>query len=412
MNNKKTIVSITPHRVEADSRTYKIAASFSRFGYISFVVEGQRSNLERKNLPFFLLCIGTIPLDRIFKSLGCEAKNYILGREHGQGFFKKIVRWSVKMGVDFLNNFLSPLLFTPKASLYYLHSPAQFLAIYLLSRLYNVPYIYDAHDFYSAQYSEREASYFKKLFSVLLPNFIELLCIRQAIAIVTVGENIAELYRNSFNRQITVIRNCHDERLDRSIDKNLRKELYLSGEDFLIIAMGKPKPGLATREAIEAMFLLPPVVHLAFLGYGYEGYIDYVRNKGLQNRIHFFPLVKSYEVVSFISSCDASLILYFPKDLDYKNTLPNKFFQSISAELPLLYPELPEIKKIVERYKIGIPIDPQKPESIANAVTELMSDKEKFLTIKQNIRIAASELSWKHEENILCDLVNRLLDKR
>jgi hypothetical protein len=41
-----------------------------------------------------------------------------------------------------------------------------------------------------------------------------------------------------------------------------------------------------------------------------------------------------------------------------------------------------------------------------------MSDKEKFLTIKQNIRIAASELSWKHEENILCDLVNRLLDKR
>ena len=285
MNNKKTIVSITPHRVEADSRTYKIAASFSRFGYTSFVVEGQRSNLERKNLPFRLLSIQTFNIAKLDYEFHFGTKKDILGKLNALAFVKKMLKYLAVMGG---NNFLSPLLFTPKASLYYLHSPAQFLAIYLLSRLYNVPYIYDAHDFYSAQYSEREASYFKKLFSVLLPNFIELLCIRQAIAIVTVGENIAELYRNSFNRQITVIRNCHDERLDEIVKKGLREKLNLSQNDFLIIAMGKPKPGLATREAIEAMFLLPPVVHLAFLGYGYEGYIDYVRNKGLQNRIHFF----------------------------------------------------------------------------------------------------------------------------
>src|SRR5438046_388955 len=50
----KTIVSISPTRVEADSRTFKQAASISRFGFNSIVVEGQRSSLEKSKLPFEL----------------------------------------------------------------------------------------------------------------------------------------------------------------------------------------------------------------------------------------------------------------------------------------------------------------------------------------------------------------------
>src|SRR6266540_3867210 len=50
----KTIVSISPIRVEADSRTFKQAASIRSFGYASVVVEGERSSLERNGLPFEL----------------------------------------------------------------------------------------------------------------------------------------------------------------------------------------------------------------------------------------------------------------------------------------------------------------------------------------------------------------------
>src|SRR4051812_46557557 len=51
------IVSITPTRVEADSRTFKQAASFARFGYTSIVVEGERSHLDKERLPFELRTI-------------------------------------------------------------------------------------------------------------------------------------------------------------------------------------------------------------------------------------------------------------------------------------------------------------------------------------------------------------------
>ena len=36
------------------------------------------------------------------------------------------------------------------------------------------------------------------------------------------------------------------------------------------------------------------------------------------------------------------------------------FFQPIAAGLPVLYPELPEIRRIAEQYELGVPIDPQR----------------------------------------------------
>src|SRR5437660_9979526 len=54
----KTIVSVTPVRVEADSRTFKQAASITAFGYTSVVVEGERSALDSEDLPFQLHSLG------------------------------------------------------------------------------------------------------------------------------------------------------------------------------------------------------------------------------------------------------------------------------------------------------------------------------------------------------------------
>src|SRR5437867_4139575 len=48
------IVSITPLKVQADSRTFKQATSVTRFGYTSIVVEGYQSNFDGAALPFQL----------------------------------------------------------------------------------------------------------------------------------------------------------------------------------------------------------------------------------------------------------------------------------------------------------------------------------------------------------------------
>ena len=48
----KTIVTVTPLAVEADSRTLKQASSVARFGYRSVVVENGKSRFQAVTLPF------------------------------------------------------------------------------------------------------------------------------------------------------------------------------------------------------------------------------------------------------------------------------------------------------------------------------------------------------------------------
>jgi glycosyltransferase involved in cell wall biosynthesis len=115
--------------------------------------------------------------------------------------------------------------------------------------------------------------------------------------------------------------------------------------------------------------------------------------------------------VPFIRAANAALILYYPMSENYKNCLPNGFFQSLAAGLPLLYPELPEIKKISESYELGLAINPRSTDSIRKAVDTLMENNELYLKFKENLRRAGKELSWENEEEKLEKLIFKSLQE-
>lgn len=423
----RAIVSVAPTKVEADSRTFKQAASIARFGYASIVVEGRRSDFKGMSLPFELHSIGdSISKENVGSAGGSEA---LVGGNPSvrqgeitimESLKKALPEW-MKVPLSFVfkalispmryyyRNLVLPLRYIPKAALYYLHAPYQFPAVYRLCKRYKVPFIYDAHDFYSRIEEREERDPFTRRIIDPFYRYVESRCIKKAAAVVTVSDGVAALLRENFDRCPVVIRNCHDARLDQKSPQHLRERLGLSSDVFLLVSVGQAKKGSAILEALDALRMLPSSVHLAFLGNRYEVHLDAIRSRSLEKRVHIVPPVKPYEVVPFIRSADAALILYYSRSPNYLNCLPNGFFQSIAAELPLLYPELPEIKKLAERYELGIPIDPQIPESISGAVVELVGDSKQFSTYKQNLRVAEQELSWEKEEIILRDLISSVL---
>ena len=403
----KTIVSVTPLPVSADTRTFKIATSFARSGYHSIVVEGEKSYLDSARLPFDLHTKKTFSSNKDRASaIQTNAKS-----ENGSVLKEAVKRWikhlPSPMQKMFLGFLLPYLYFStkfyrlrkdlPAASLYYLHAPYQFPAVYWLSRARGTPIIYDAHDFYS------------DVIPTLLGRRLESWCIQKAAAVVTVSEGIAQLIQREFGSQAVVVRNCQDLRLQTKPARGLRQALKLPPDKFLLVTIGQVKPGLAAAEAIRALGNLPEKVHLAFVGKNTDMYQEMVKRYGLQSRVHLVEPVKQDEVVQFIQSADVALILYYPFSSNYINCLPNGFFQSFSAGLPLLYPELPEIKRLAEQYDLGLPIDPQSPESIQGAVMSLLNDGKSLAKHKKNSLAARLELSWEKEEVILYDLVRGVM---
>jgi len=415
----KTVVSVTPTKIQADSRSFKIAASLTRFGYTSIVVEANKSDLDRRSLPFELR---TIPRPVTRRMTASSSGSTQPSAPHWTLAVKEA--WNqVRAKLSFLSMILFliryvqryvlvPLRCIPKASLYYLHGIALFPPVYLLCRRHRVPFIYDAHDFYSGMYSQTEMKRlpFQEKWVAVFYKYVESQIIKNASAVVTVSDGVAELLRKTFDCKPIVVRNCHDRRLDREPSRNLRQALGLSSDEFVLVAVGNAKEGMAIREALDAMLRLPDSVHLAFLGAFFESYVELVRDRALSNRVHILPPVNPYEVVPFIRAADASIILYYPRSADYAISLPNRFFQPIAAELPLLYPELHEIKRIAEKHHVGIPIDPQVPESISDAVAQLISNPTLLAAFKKNLRAASDELSWENEESILRGLISAALE--
>lgn len=366
-----------------------MATSFTRFGFNSIVIEGQKSKVQPKELQFKLIDVkGGVIFSRADGAIALP----VVPRHP---LVEKMKYWMMRLSKPFLNQ-IRTYVSLPNASLYYLHSFYQFPAVFLKSRLLGAAYIYDAHDYYLDENPG------------VLNEWLETLCIKYAAAVVTVSGGVAGLLKEKFGCAPLVIRNCHDSRLEEEPARNLRQYLGLSDQDFLIVVVGQAKNGMAVEEALEALGSMPPHVHLAFVGKNTDNFSALVERFHRPHNVHLVPPVLPSQVVPFIRSADAAMILYYPRNRNYKNCLPNGFFQSISAGLPMLYPELPEISLIANNYEIGLPVDVNLPEDIKKGMMRLLDSAEKY-KYKSNLIKASQDLSWEREESVLQDLVVNVL---
>lgn len=397
MSDPLTVVSVTPLPLGADSRTLKQAMTLARHGYRSIVLaDRQRWELH---------CDESIRLDTgrtSEESVSPVGEVRSRWRQFRRANIHRIIQvplfccWLVLFAYRYIWQVLVRL---PPASLYCVHERQSFPAVWLRSRLSKTPIVYDAHDFYSEMEVDAEKTSFNRRFLSPFLLWIERSCINHSSRVFTVSEGVASLLNKRFGAKAVVVRNCHDRRLDRSATQDVRAMFGLQKNDFLLVTIGNCKKGQLICSALEALLQLPPHVHLAFVGGGYGVYKRAIREYSLGARVHLVGFLPPNELVPSVRSADASLILYYPRSVNYQAALPNKLFQSLAAELPVLYPELPEIAAIMRSGGCGICIDPQQPKSIANAVRRLLADRDAAGTSGQRSEMK-SQYSWELEERI------------
>jgi len=106
-------------------------------------------------------------------------------------------------------------------------------------------------------------------------------------------------------------------------------------------------------------------------------------------------------MMQYTQVADLSFTMDKDTNLNYRFSLPNKLFDYIQAGTPVIASDLPEVRKIVESYKIGKIVDNHIPENIAQIVRECIDDKELIKLWRNNLTFAARELCWENEEKVL-----------
>ena len=90
-------------------------------------------------------------------------------------------------------------------------------------------------------------------------------------------------------------------------------------------------------------------------------------------------------------------------------SLPIKFFEYVAAGLPMVVSGIPELRRMVEEYQIGLVCDPDDPQDIADKINQMLKP-ETLARYRENVQKARAELNWEHEEKKLIDIYRNILE--
>lgn len=217
----------------------------------------------------------------------------------------------------------------------------------------------------------------------------------------TVNDSIAGLYRKQYNREVFVVRNIAERRPVEQL--KTKDELGLPDNKKIIIIQGAGiNIDRGAEEMVEAMKFIPDV-WLIFVGDGdaVSSLKEQVKRLNLDEQVKFFGKRPYNELMNFTIHADLGVSMDKDTNINYRFSLPNKLFDYIHAGIPVLVSDLPEIRRIVDEYDLGIISTTHEPQGIAELVNGLFADEERYYQLTENARTAARELTWEKETQML-----------
>ena len=112
--------------------------------------------------------------------------------------------------------------------------------------------------------------------------------------------------------------------------------------------------------------------------------------------------------MEYTAVADAGLSLDKDMSINYRYSLPNKLFDYIYGGIPVLASDLPEVRKIVEGYDVGMIISSHDPVEIANALMKMIADTDSMARWKKNAIHASGELNWEKEQRVLINFFQEI----
>ena len=290
-----------------------------------------------------------------------------------------------------------------KTDLFYANDLDTLAPMFLLSKLKKKPLIYDSHELF-CEVPELKASRIKKSIWQKLEGYI----IPKLKTCITVNDSIAKIYEAKYNVPFYIIRNISD--FDQTFIPKSRVQLNLPEDKKIILLQGAGiNVDRGAEELIDAMeFVQNAVLYIIGSGDVWENLKQKVLfNKNIQNKVVLINKLPKFELINYTFNADIGLSIDKNTNLNYLYSLPNKIFDYIQAEIPILASRLPEIENIILHYKIGDFIDDHNPKTIANKLNEMLYSQQ-LSSYKKYLAIAKKEITWKSEKEKLLTIIKNI----
>lgn len=365
MRNK--VIALVSNNISTDQRLIKVGTTLQNNGFDFFLIGTKhRGTPDLAHIPF-----KTKRAPIFFK------KNFPFYAELQFRLFFELLKTPKKNSIILAND-LETLI------------PAKIIATLL-----NIPLVVDFHEIYSEMPSLRSGSIQKRVWK-----FIERKFVPGLKNTYTVSDSYANWFQSEYKIRPKVIKNVP-----------FKKEIpihEITSKVNVVLYQGAINPSRGIDKMILAMQFLENT-ELWVVGDGpmFSEYKSLAVKSGLEPKVKFFGRVSPDKLKEITPLADVGLSLEEDNGLSYRYALPNKIFDYIHAGIPTLGScDLPEMKKLIQEFQVGMLIENHEPKHIAHKIESLLQlGKQRF----QPSLIRASEvLNWENQEQKLVEIFNYL----
>ncbi len=361
---KKIIVSVTNDLV-SDNRVHKICTSLENMGF--------RVMLVGRLLP------KSLPVKRSYKT-----KRMKLLFKKGFCFYAE---YNFRLFVY--------LLFS-KADLFLSNDLDSLTANFMAAKIRKKVLVYDSHEYFTEVPELINRPKVQRIWQWLERKMVPNL--KHAY---TVCDSIATVYSEKYGVDFKVVRNIPVAQKINSEKKETKEKT--------ILYQGAVNIGRGLQQAILAMHFIDGA-KLVIAG---DGDIklqleELVRKEKLENKVEFAGRLPLEELSKLTVRANLGLSIEEDLGLNYRYALPNKLFDYIQAQVPVLVTNLPEMAAIVKKYKIGDITDSLEPKKLAAKIEDALHDSLKRRKWLENLKVTAKELTWEKEEKVLRRIYSKL----
>ncbi|WP_346864291.1 glycosyltransferase [uncultured Draconibacterium sp.] len=365
VHKKRIIVSVTNDLV-SDNRVHKVCSSLQNMGFEILL-------LGRK-LP------GSVPVKRSY-----QTKRFNLLFKKGVWFYAEY------------NFRLFLFLLFARANVLLANDLDSLSANFLVSKIRGKALVYDSHEYFTEVpeliHRPKVQKVWEWLEGKMLPK------IKNAY---TVCNSIAQVYHTKYGVDFKVVRNIPMARNYNQIQNK--------PETKTILYQGAVNIGRGLKQAIAAMkFVEDAKLIIAGDGDIKPELEKLVADEKLNDKVVFTGRLSLEELSELTPQADLGLSIEEDLGLNYRYALPNKLFDYMQAQVPVLVTNLPEMVAIVQTFDVGEITNSLNPEDLAAKLNDALHNNAKRSIWLSNLKAAATELTWEKEERVLREIYLRFL---
>ena len=368
---KRIIVSVT-NDLSTDQRVQKVCNTLVNNNFEIYLIGRRLSNSLDLNLPY-----QTFRFNLVFN------KGFLFYAEYNIKLFFKLL--FLKKDI-LLANDLDTL-----------------LPNFLISRLFSKKLVYDSHELFTEVPELIDRPRIQKTWLS-----IEKWIFPKLKNVYTVNRDIANIYSKKYKVSVNIIRNIapkyHSQHLENSFLEKVK------GNKKMIILQGSGiNMDRGAEEAVEMMqYIDNCILYIIGSGQVFSNLKENVKNLNLKDKIVIIDRLSYSELMKYTQAADLGLSLDKNTNKNYILSLPNKVFDYIQAETPILCSNTKIVSKLVSENDIGYVSKTHNPKKLAEIVNIIFKNKQQYKLWKDNTSKIKDVFCWENEEKKLKKIYKNL----